>query len=176
MTDQNDDYEDDWISKSEVKRQMDALQSLGTSLIELNKKQRATIPMSELLAEAIDEYDRLKHKEAKRRMMQRIGKLMRDEDSEAIQHAYELTQPGSEANVRREKQLESWRARLIDRGDQAVFQLIEEFPLVDRQQMRNLVRNAQKSAAKQPEAPYSTNDAKKLFKALRDYLIDQETL
>jgi len=164
----NEEFDEDWISKSEVKRQMHALQELGKALTELNDKQLATIPMSDLLAEAVGEYKRLKHREARRRMLQRIGKLMREEDVEPIQEAYDLTQPGSKASVRIDKQLESWRARLIDLSDKAVTQFLDEYPQTDRQQLRNLVRNAVKAATKNPEHKYSTNEAKKLFKFIRE--------
>ncbi len=164
----HDEFDEDWISKSEVKRQMDALQDLGRALTNLNAKQLATIPMTELLAEAVDEFKRLKHREAKRRMLQRIGKLMREEDVDQIKAAYELTQPGSAASLRIDKQLESWRARLIDLGDKAVGQFLTEYANTDRQQLRTLVRNAKKAADKQPDNMYANNDAKKLFKFLRD--------
>lgn len=168
MANHHDEFEDDdLISKSEIKRQMHALQELGRGLTELNPKQLATIPASEELLEAIADHKRLKHNEAKRRMMQRIGKLMREEDSDAIREAWELTQPGSAGAVRADKQLESWRARLVDRGDAAIAQFIDEYPQTDRQQLRTLTRNAQRDAKKTPEKPYATNAGKKLFQFIR---------
>jgi len=169
MTDFYEDDED-WISKSEVKRQMHALQQLGESLTNLNHQQLKTIPASEALTEAVNEYHRLKHREAKRRMLQRIGKLMREEDSEAIQLAVDLLTPGTDAHLRVEKQLESWRARLIEHGDHAINQLLDEYPTADRQGLRQLVRNAQRAAKKTEANPQTTSEAKKLFKWLRETL------
>lgn len=165
-------YEDDedWISKSEVKRQMHALQTLGESLTNLNAQQLKTIPASDALFEAVGEYHRLKHREAKRRMLQRIGKLMREEDADAIQNAVDLLTPGTDAHLRVEKQLESWRARLIEHGDHAINQLLNEYPNSERQTLRQLVRNAQRAAQKTEANPQTTSEAKKLFKWLRENL------
>jgi ribosome-associated protein len=168
MTDEHFEDDENWISKSEVKRQMHALQALGEALTQLNAQQLKTIPASDLLVEAVNEFNRLKQREAKRRMLQRIGKLMREEDADAIQEAVNLLTPGTEAHLRIEKRLESWRARLIEHGDHALNQFLDEFPHTDRQQLRQLVRNAQNAAKKTEANPQTTSEAKKLFKLLRD--------
>src|SRR3546814_2219113 len=43
---------------------------------------------------------------------------------------------------------EHWRERLIDEGDKALAQWLQEFPDSDRQQLRQLLRNARDERAK----------------------------
>lgn len=153
-------------SKSELKRQMQARQDLGKKIAELGSTQLARIPLDDTLKEAIADYQRFKHKEAKRRQMQFIGKLMRDADVDVLEHAYQLTQAGSEASKKIEHKLEYWRDRLIAEGDLAIPDAVLEFPELDRQQIRQLIRDAKKEQAenKPPAA------SRKLFKYLKTLL------
>jgi ribosome-associated protein len=64
------DQDEEWVSKSQAKRDMHALQELGKKLVALNKDQLAKVPMDETLREAVDECRRLKKGEAIRRQLQ----------------------------------------------------------------------------------------------------------
>ncbi len=75
-------------SKSELKRQMIALQKLGERLVALPEKKLARIPLGdERLAKAIFEARRIRSKNALKRQHQFIGKLMRNIDPAAIEQA-----------------------------------------------------------------------------------------
>ncbi len=71
-------------SKSQVKREMLALQSLGEQLVLLTSTQISSIEMLQELREAVLFAKTLKKREARRRQMQYIGTLMRDADPEPI--------------------------------------------------------------------------------------------
>lgn len=159
--------EDDFVSKSELKREAHRWQKLGERLSELNPGKWAELPVSENLLNALRENARLKQHEAKRRHLQYIGKLMRDEDVDAIQAKLDLLDPSSEAYGRRIRQQEMWRTRLVD-DPQGLNDFIEEFPAVERQQLRNLVRNAQKEMSAEPPKPGS--GYKKLFQFIREQM------
>jgi len=150
-------------SKSELKRQMLSIQKLGEKLAQLNKQQLSTIPLDATLVEAITDYQRFRHNEARRRQMQFIGKLMRNADVDVIEHAYQLTQAGSEASKKIQHKLEHWRDRLIEEGDAAVNEAMLEFPQLDRQVVRQLIRESlkEKKENKPPAA------SRKLFKYLK---------
>ena len=77
----------DPFSKSKRKRDMQALQELGLTLVNLPASQLAKIPISEDLLELIRFARTLKSHEAKRRHMQYIGKKMREVDSDLIRTA-----------------------------------------------------------------------------------------
>jgi len=112
---------------------------------------------------AMEEMQRIKKNEAKRRHMQYIGKIMRSEDVEAIRYALDLMDTSSEVYIRIQKQCEQWRDRLVQ-DNKAMNEYIELHPQVDRQQLRTLVRNAQKEVEK--EKP-GTN-FKKLFQLIKE--------
>jgi len=75
-----------WVSKTEMKTDMDALQKLGEELVGLKPSVLDKFPLSEDLAQAIKDAQRFKN-EAKRRQLQYIGKVMRSVDPEPIQAA-----------------------------------------------------------------------------------------
>ncbi|SBS27384.1 hypothetical protein MAQ5080_00808 [Marinomonas aquimarina] len=160
-----DDSEDDYKSKTQVKREMEALQDLGEKLTQLSPGQRKKVPMSDTLRAALEEADRIKQWGAKRRHLQYIGKVMRTEDGEAIAARLELFDSTSAANNKRFHQLEATRDALIGENSKTVLdEYIEKNPAVDIQQLRSLVRTAIKEA----ETGKSTTSRKKLFKYLRE--------
>lgn len=160
--------EDQQPSKSELKREMQERQKLGEKLTHLSSAQLAKVPLDDTLRQAIQDYQRFTQREAKRRQLQFIGRLMRDADCDSIQQAWELTQSGSEASKKVQHKLEHWRDRLIAEGDDAVNQLLEAYPAIERQPLRQLIREAlkEKKEGKPPAA------SRKLFQYIKPYLVD----
>lgn len=152
-------------SKSELKREMQERQELGERLTRLSTAQLDTIPLDATLREAIADYQRFGHREAKRRQLQFIGKLMRVVDVDAIEHAWQLTQAGSEADKKRQHKLEYWRDRLINEGDEAITAAMEEFNTMERQHIRQLVRDAQKEK-RENKAPAASRKIYQYLKSI----------
>jgi len=75
---------DDPPSKSQRKRDMNALQDIGAELLELNDQQLAGIELPENLHAAVTEARKLRANGARRRQLQYIGKLMRQVDPAPI--------------------------------------------------------------------------------------------
>ena len=142
---------------------MEALQDLGRKLCELKPQQLKEVPVSQSLLEAIELYNKVAHKEARRRQMQFIGKLMRGEDAEAISEVLERFDTSSRAHAQALHQVESWRERLLTGSNEELTCFIEAFPSVEVQQLRQLVRKARKDL----ETGKNTGASKKLFKLLR---------
>lgn len=161
---QSNEYEEEWVSKTEVKRQMHALQELGAKLTKLNKEQLDKLDLGDSLRNAIDEFHRIKSNGAQKRHLQYIGKIMRTEDADEIEHAIGLFEAGHQAHTQAFHKLERWRDRLINDGNQALQEYVEEYPDADIQHIRQLIRNAQKELKlnKPPAA------SRKLFKYLRE--------
>ncbi len=154
-------------SKSQIKREMHALQELGKRICELPKKQLAGLPLSDTMREAVAEWDRISKNEAKRRHLQYVGRVMRGEDSEAIQEALDSVDPSSDVYNRILHQQEKWRERLIAEGNEALTQFVDAFPSTEMQHMRQLIRNAIKEkkeieAGKEKQSNGKTA-ARKLF-------------
>jgi len=74
-------------SKSQLKREMSALQAMGERLVKLTANQIGAMEMPEDLREAVLFARTLKKHEALRRQMQYIGALMREVDPEPIRKA-----------------------------------------------------------------------------------------
>ncbi|MEM5530664.1 ribosome biogenesis factor YjgA [Gammaproteobacteria bacterium AS21] len=166
--DKFDTYEDDdedWISKSSLKRDAEALQVLGSQLIDLKPSQLDNIEMDETLRDAIDEAKRLKVKSgAFKRQCQYIGKLMRFEDPEAIELAINKCNLQHEEYNKVFHRLERWRERLLANDEGMLDVILEQYPQTDIQYIRQLIRNTQKEISS--NKPPLTS--KKLFKYLRE--------
>jgi ribosome-associated protein len=159
-----DDDEEHIISKSQIKREMTALQDLGKKLIDLKDNQLAKMPLSDELLRAVKESKNITQREAVRRHLQFIGKLMRDQDSEAIQYALDEFDSGSQRFTQTIHELEVWRTRLVEGSSSVVTEYIEEYPRTEVQYLRQLIRNA----VKDQKNDKNTGSAKKLFQYLRE--------
>lgn len=150
-------------SKSQIKREMQALRDLGKELVDLPVAALKKIDLSEAVYQAVTLAQGLK-REALRRQLQHIGKLLREEDEAAIRQALaQISQPQRD-EVRAFHEIERWRDRLIDGDDDAINLLVEQFPAAERQQLRTLVRNARKES----ELDKPPKSSRLLFKYLKE--------
>lgn len=151
-----------WVSKTEMKRDMEELQKLGEELANLKPSVLEKFPLSEDLAEAIKDAQRFKN-EARRRQLQYIGKLMRFEDPEPLQAALDkVRNKHSQATAELHK-LEQLRDRVVDEGDNAIGDVMELFPAADRQRLRQLARQA----AKEKKAGKPAKAFREIFQVLK---------
>ena len=116
----------------------------------MSAERLATLPLDEILLDALREYKRTRSHEGRRRQMQYIGKLMRRTDAEPIRIAVAEMQLGSAKDTLALHQAERWRAELIA-DDDALTRWGAQHPSSDLQQLRSLVRSARKDAALVPE-------------------------
>jgi ribosome-associated protein len=167
MNDENELYDDDEeviISKSQLKRESNALQEMGEELVALPASKLARIPMPDELAEAVALARKIKARGGLKRQLQYIGKIMRSIDAEPIEQALNELKNAAGKEAAKFHRLEQWRDRLIGEGDAVMGELLEEFPHADRQHLRQLIRNAQAEAAK-GKPPKS---AREIFRYLRE--------
>lgn len=141
---QSDDATTRPPSKSQRKRDSDALQDLGAALVALSKERLAKIEMSDTLRDAVREAQRLTKNEAKRRQQQYIGKLMRTEDPAPIQAALDAISGASNAENERMHHIERLRLKLLDDEAAALDEITATHPNADVQHLRQLRRNAVK--------------------------------
>ena len=95
--------------------------------------------------------------------MQFIGKLMRSADSEHIAQALDALHEGSRQQKAQEHMIEAARDALISRGDAALHEVLNIWPLADRQLLRQLSR----SAVDEKKKRLPPTSARKLFRYLR---------
>jgi len=146
------DAEDDFDrpSKSQLKRDMTALQKLGEDLLALPESRWAPLALPEILSDALKAAKKITNFEGRRRQMQYIGKLMRKIDPEPVREAVAAFKLGHAQDSLRLHQSERWRERLLA-DDAALQEFLSAHADVDIQQLRNLVRAARKDAALVPE-------------------------
>lgn len=164
-TDREDNAPDDTEgrpSKSARKREMVAMRELGETLLALPAAQFGRIPLSESTQEALALYKRLKQGEAKRRQLRYIGKLLAGEDLDAIWAALAMREQQDRLFRQNAALAQQWRDRLLQEGDAAFEDLIVDHPGLDRQRLRQLMR--------QSKGVKSSPASNRLFVYLRESL------
>lgn len=157
---------EDLKSKSQRKRDADALQTLGNQLITWSVDDLEQLPLTETLLQAICAAKSIKSHGAVRRQSQLIGKLIRSADHEAIVAAFAAMQAEDGAQTAEFHAAEIWRDKLIE-GDSAVLsEFVRLFQPEDIQHLRQLIKKSKTAATdiKQKTA------RRALFRYIRPYL------
>ncbi len=152
-------------SKSQLKRDMTALQRLGQRLVDLSRDKLSQLPLAERLQDAILEAQRIKSHEGKRRQLQFIGKLMRDADAQAITAQLNEWDNGSREHAAHFHGLERWRDRLL-KDDAELTAFIARYPAADAQHLRALIRAARKEESANAQLSEGREPQRKHFRAL----------
>jgi ribosome-associated protein len=155
------------LSKTRIKKQMHELRDLGKELTELSKEQLAQLHIPEKLREAILEAKSINKFGAQRRQLQYIGKLMREVDRAPIVTKLDAWKGKSQQHSAHMHQLERWRTRLME-SDSALTELLASHPSADAQQLRALIRNAQKEVA----AGKPPRSFREIFRVLREIIAE----
>jgi ribosome-associated protein len=143
-------------SKSQLKRDMLALQVLGKDLAELPKEAFRKLPLPEDLLEALTETRKISDHEGRRRQLQFVGKVMRrldDEEVAAIRATLDVIRGVSRAETVKLHAIERWRDQLIG-SDQALTDFLVRYPGVNVQEGRTLIRNARREAERKGSPRY----------------------
>ncbi|QOL26890.1 DUF615 domain-containing protein [Thalassotalea sp. LPB0316] len=165
MTTQHDEefFDEDYKSKTEIKKEKLALQDLGRRLTALPKKQRSELPVDEDVQEAFLLADKIQNKhEAFKRHMQYLGKLLREADLDAINAKLDFFANKHQQENLEFSKLEQTRDQLIMGNNDDIEALLAEHPSLERQKLRQLVRQAAKE--------HKAEKPGKQFKALFQYL------
>ena len=153
-----------YVSKSELKRDMDKLKDIGSRLMDMKPAVLDKLPLGERLRAALDESKRIKSHNARKRHLGFVGKLLQEQELSPIQELFNRMDATSDVYNRYFHQLERWRDRLLSEGQSALTAFLEKYPESNHQLVRQLVRNAKKEA--EQEKPPAA--ARKLFKYLRE--------
>ena len=164
MSEQKDDSALGIPSRSQLKRDSQKLQDLGKQLVDMPENHLQKLDLEESLKSAIYEARKLKSRDARRRQIQYIGKLMRNLDLTEIEQSLNRLNHQSQTYRQHFSQLETWRERLINEGNSAIEALIAIYPDADRQQLRNLQRQANREI----ELKKPPTASRKLFKYLKE--------
>jgi ribosome-associated protein len=164
-------------SKTQLKNAMLELQDLGEALLTLPEATLASLEMDDLLRTALRDLRRLTNHGARKRQLQFVGKLMRNEEVAPYRQALAEMQAGKVRDMNALKDVEHWRERLLTE-EQALAALFKLRPAADTTQFRALVRNAKRerslaiaTAERTHAEPINGPFFRALFKVLRELLI-----
>jgi len=158
--------DEDKPSKTQRKREMHELQTLGARLVALNPEQLAEVGVPDNLRDAIEFAQRTTKHEARRRQMQYIGKLMRSVDPAPIREKLKIWDGVSAEHTAKQHRVERWRDRLIE-DETTVDELLRTHPGIDARRLRALARKAreERAAGAVPRA------YRELFRELREIVV-----
>lgn len=160
---------EDSPSRSEKKRRSTALQELGEQLAALPPAAWRDMPLGPDMREALDLLARISDREGRRRQLQFIGRLMREEDAEGIRAALDARAAGHQAETARFHRAEQWRDRLLTATDADLPALLAALPGTDADNaaLRDLIREARREHG----APHARRE---LFRRIMRALTPQE--
>jgi len=146
----DDDYDDEVEyyavrpNKTQLKKDIAALFALGEELSELPATQLQALELPENIHKALAEVAAMPHKGARKRQLKFIaGQFYKMDIQPYLEKLAHLRNQSAHA-VREHHIAERWRDRLLTEGNTALTELLDEHPHADRQQLRQLIRNAQK--------------------------------
>ena len=153
-------------SKSQLKRDMTALQELGRDLGELSRDRLKELDLPEKLHEALLAYQSITAHEGKRRQFQFIGRLMRDVDPVPLREALERFNGASKVEIQDMHLAERWRERLLGDEPTALAEFAAAYPATNFQELRVMMRNARKER----ETGKPPRDFRKLYQLIREQM------
>jgi ribosome-associated protein len=156
--------DENYVSKAELKKEVKELQAFAEQLVNLGKSQKKRLSASDELQAAFILADKISNKpDALRRHMQFITKQLKDEDLDKLRAEYERIMSPNIVTDKIMRKLEKVRDNLLNNGDEAINQLIELHPTIERQKLRQLVRQAKKELEKEKPA----KNYKELFQYIK---------
>jgi ribosome-associated protein len=159
-------------SRSEERREALAVLELASKMIEQNDSRISQLPMSAELVDLTLISKKITSQIARKRQMQFLAKQLRRQDEEvlvAIRAALDFDKNISRQETASLHRVEAWRDRLVEEGDAALAELLNEYPSADRQHLRQLARNAKEEKLKN-KPPHAFRD---LFRELREMMSEQ---
>lgn len=134
-------------SRSQLKRNVQALQKLGEELVALPEQQLAALLLPEKLRDAVMQARRISSHGALKRQRQYIGRLMRELDPQPIRAKLDELRGADRVSRARFQEAERWRERLLKDGDTALEAFLMRHPGADRSHLRRLLNEAARDAA-----------------------------
>jgi ribosome-associated protein len=164
-TDEDDD-EDFGPSRGEQRREALAVLALAHEVVATPYARLQQLNLSDEVLAAAADAQRITAQIAKKRAVGFLAKKLRKEDEEALgalRKAIEHDKAGGRREAAALHRIEALRDDLIENGDEALAQLLNEFPHAERQHLRQLARNAREEKLKN-KPPHAYRE---LFRELR---------
>ena len=167
MRDEDSTVDGTGPSRSQRRREALDIFKLAETLAALSDAELAHVPLSDDLRDEVVRTRAVTSHIARKRATQFLAKQLRkldDADIEPIRAALDNDRAKAHQETAALHRVETWRTRLIDDGDAALDELLALHPSADRQQLRQLARNAR--AERDRDKPLHAY--RELFRALRE--------
>ncbi len=170
-----DNQDNELVSKSQLKRDSHDLQKFGKQLVALRPAQLDELDLPDNLYVSIQTAQKILNKRsALKRQYQYIGKILRHADLEQILARYDRIENQAEINNKIQQQSEYWRDQIILNGNESINTFIDSIHVdCDRQQLRQLARNATSAKKDSQKKTYARQMFKVIYQALKQQ--DEET-
>lgn len=135
---------DEGLSRTQQRQEALTMLSLASQLAKMPPAKLAHANLPQEVLDEIDNLRRLTSHIARKRQLGFLAKVMRRHDEEAFAGARALLGEDRQQQHRETAalhRLEAWRERLLE-SDDALGELIEQHPTIDRQHLRSLIRQA----------------------------------
>lgn len=135
------------------------LKLLANRLAKLPRSARRALPLDEDILDQLDKVADAGVSSERRRFLMRLKLLMRDIDFDKLQAALDGDTPAAALS----RELERWRTRILNGGNEDIHAFLEVFPGGDSQQIRAAAREAR------GEGPNASRANRKLFQLLKEF-------
>lgn len=157
--------QEEFESRTQIKKAAQAVVDLGVELSEMTPNELKKLDLPPKLEEAVITLKNLEIGPALKRQRLFLGRLLRKNEHFIVEIKEKLAE--RELKTKQQNayflQLEKWRDRMLEEGDEALDPFMERFPHADRQQLRQWIRNAQKES----ESGKPAKTSRLIFKYLK---------
>ncbi|MDN3653506.1 ribosome biogenesis factor YjgA [Thalassotalea ponticola] len=156
-----------YVSKTELKQDMKDLQKLAEAICHMGPKQRAKLALNSEIEQALVIADKIKGKhDAFHRNVQFIAKQLHSLDVEAIRLKIDIMENKHGIADAHNRFYEELREQILSADNQTIETLINDNSSLERQRLRQLIRQANKEVKQsKPGKSY-----KELFKYLKQHV------
>lgn len=131
-------------SKTQIKKEAEALQKLGEKLSKLPVQHLKSMGLPPALEKALIESQSITSNVAGRRQRQYIGALMREVDPAPIRRALRQTDTSLPIEQEKDRETRIWIDRLLTQDPAVMEEFLCTCPGLERQRLRQLLRNIKK--------------------------------
>ncbi|WP_456447262.1 ribosome biogenesis factor YjgA [Thiolapillus sp.] len=155
-------------NKTQLKKELADLQALVMEIMKLGDGDRNKLHLDSQFLDGVALAAKMKPSTGRNRQIKYLVKLLQKQDLEYVRQWFDTRNSKHAEENRRFHVLEQWRDRLVEEGDAALGEFLEQFPQADRQQLRALIRGA----VREQSTGKSAGAGRKLFRLLREISAD----
>lgn len=154
-------------NKSAQKRERAALQELAERMVELSDGELKRLDVDPDLRQALAQVRSMRPSGARNRQLKHCLRFMESDAMSEVEVFLDNRRSARVADNQAFHAVENWRDRLLAGGDEALSELFDQFPDLDRQRVRQACRDAIREA----ETGKPAGAKRRLFKLLREVMV-----